>query len=93
MNTNFDFDNSRCEVRAHSDGHYVQKAFNVSSKTICKLNGFTLESYNETYRILCDGDVVNKYPTLREAEVFFIDFADTTRAKYKKAVEEQKKTA
>ena len=49
--------------------------------------GFTLrtiESVGVKYEILWDGEVLNRYPNLKTAETFFMDFAGITKAKYKK---------
>lgn len=65
-------------------GAYVGKAYNPDIKTICKANDFELRSVGTRYEILWDGEVLNRYPNLKTAETFFIDFADLTRGKYNK---------
>ncbi len=68
-------------------GYYDQKAYNPIIKTVAKAEGFelrTIESVGIKYEILWDGEVLNRYPNLRTAETFFIDFAGITKAKYNK---------
>lgn len=65
-------------------GTYVGKAYSAEIKTICKANDFELRLVGTRYEILWDGEVLNRYPNLKTAETFFIDFADLTRGKYNK---------
>jgi len=79
--------NNGTEVEAHGIGHYEQRAYNPIIKTIAEAEGFTLrtiESVGTKYEILWDGEVLNRYPSLKTAEAFFIDFAGITKAKYNK---------
>jgi hypothetical protein len=72
------------EATGKTGGAYVGKAYNPTIKTICKANDFELRSVGTRYEILWDGEVLNRYPNLKTAETFFIDFADLTRGKYNK---------
>lgn len=72
------------ESKARGLGTYVGRAYSPEIKTICKVNGFELRVVGTRYEILWDGELLNRYPSLKEAEVFFIDFADLTRGKYNK---------
>lgn len=84
--------NNGVEVEAHGAGAYNQRAYNPVITTIAEAEGFTLrtvESIGVKYEILWDGEVLNRYPSLRTAETFFIDFAGITKTKYNKI----KKTA
>ena len=75
------------EATGKTGGAYVGKAYNPTIKTICKANDFelrTVESVSVKYEILWDGEVLNRYPNLKTAETFFIDFAGITRGKYNK---------
>lgn len=70
--------------KARGLGTYVGRAYNPEIKTICKVNGFELRVVDTRFEILWDGELLNRYPSLKEAEIFFIDFADLTRGKYNK---------
>ena len=79
--------NNGVEVEAHGCGHYEQKAYNPIIKTVAEAEGFTLrtiESVGIKYEIVWDGEVLNRYPNLKTAETFFMDFAGITKAKYNK---------
>ena len=79
--------NNGIEVEAHGCGHYEQHAYNPTITTIAKANGFELReiaSIGVKYEILWDDEILNRYPTLKNAETFFIDFAGITRGKYNK---------
>ena len=79
--------NNGTEVEAHGIGHYEQRAYNPTIKTIAEAEGFTLrsiESVGVKYEILWDGEILNRYPSLKTAETFFIDFAGITKGKYNK---------
>ena len=68
-------------------GYYEQRAYAPKITTIAEAEGFTLrtiESVGTKYEILWDGEVLNRYPSLKTAETFFMDFAGITKAKYKK---------
>lgn len=72
---------------AKGDGHYEQKAYNPIITIVCSLDGVTLrtvKSVDTKYEILFDGILMNRYPTLKIAENFFMDFTGITKAKYKK---------
>ena len=74
-------------TRARGCGAYDQKAYNPTIKTVAKINGFelrTIESVGVKYEILWDDEVLNRYPSLKTAETFFIDFAGISKAKYNK---------
>ena len=73
----------RAEIRKGC-GHYESKAYKPTIKTICEHDGFVLRTVNDKPEILWDGEVVNRYDTIKTAETFFIDFADLTKAKYNK---------
>lgn len=83
-------DSHNCESNHHSAkgcGHYDQKAYNPTIKVICEANGFvlrTVKSLDVKYEILEDGELINRYPSLKIATQFFVDFADITNAKFKK---------
>lgn len=80
------------EHSARGCGAYESKAYAPTITTICEAEGFTLrtvESVGIRYEILWDGEVLNRYPSLKTAEAFFIDFAGITRGKFNK----MKKTA
>ena len=84
--------NNGTEVEAHGIGHYEQHAYNPIITTLCEANGFelrTIESVGIKYEILWDGEILNRYPNLKTAETFFIDFVGITKGKYNKL----KKTA
>ena len=73
--------------KAHGDGHYEQKAYNPTVKVICSYEHLILRSVETStvkYEILWEGEVFNKYPTLKIAESFFMDFAGITKAKFNK---------
>ena len=79
--------NNGTEVEAHGIGHYEQHAYNPIIKTIAEAEGFILrsiESVGVKYEILWDGEILNRYPSLKTAETFFIDFAGITKGKYNK---------
>ena len=74
-------------TQARGCGTYDQKAYNPIIKTVAKINGFelrTIESVGVKYEILWDDEVLNRYPSLKTAETFFIDFAGISKAKYNK---------
>ena len=74
-------------TQARGCGDYTQKAYNPTIKTVAKINGFelrTIESIGVKYEILWDDEVLNRYPSLKTAETFFIDFAGISKAKYNK---------
>ena len=73
--------------KARGCGHYEQKAYDPKVTTIAEAEGFTLrtiESVGTKYEILWDGEVLNRYPSLKTAEAFFIDFTGITKGKYNK---------
>lgn len=79
--------NNGTQIEVHGSGAYEQRPYNPTVTTVCEANGFTLrtiESVGVKYEILWDGELLNRYPSLRDAETFFIDFAGITKAKYKK---------
>ena len=79
--------NNGAEVEAHGIGHYEQHAYNPTIKTIAKVEGFTLRSIEREdvkYEILWDDEILNRYPNLKTAETFFIDFTGLTKSKYNK---------
>lgn len=79
--------NNGTEIEAHGCGYYEQRAYAPKITTIAEAEGFTLrtiESVGTKYEILWDGEVLNRYPNLKTAETFFMDFAGITKAKYKK---------
>ena len=72
---------------SHSGGYYEQRAYNPTIKVICSVNGVTLrtvKSIDTKVEILVDGVLFNRYPSVKVAEAFFIDFADISKAKFKK---------
>lgn len=83
-------DNYNCESNNHiakGCGYYEQKAYNPTIKVICECNGVTLrtvQSVDTKFEILMDGVLTNRYPSLKVAEQFFMDFAGIGKAKYKK---------
>ena len=73
--------------KAHGDGHYDQKAYNPKIKVVCEYEHIllrTVETCKVQYEILWEGEVLNKYSTLKIAESFFMDFAGITKSKYSK---------
>lgn len=82
--------NNGAEIEVHGNGAYEQRAYNPTIKTIAKANAFELrsvESLGIKYEILWDDEVLNRYPSLKTAETFFIDFAGITKTKYNKIKE------
>lgn len=79
--------NGDSSFRTTGCGHYDQKAYNPTIKVICEANGFvlrTVKSLDVKYEILEGGELINRYPSLKIATQFFVDFADITNAKFKK---------
>ena len=70
------------------NGEYTNVPYNPTITTIAEANGVELRSVERTvgtvYEIRFDDEVLVKYPNLKNAEAFFIDCADITKAKYKK---------
>lgn len=70
------------------NGEYTNIPYNPTITTIAEANGVGLRSVERSvgtvYEIRFDGEVLVKYPNLKNAEAFFIDCADITKAKYKK---------
>lgn len=70
------------------NGEYTNIPYNPTITTIAEANGVELRSVERTvgtvYEIRFDDEVLVKYPNLKNAEAFFIDCADITKAKYKK---------
>lgn len=90
VNDSHDYADS--EHAARGCGYYEQRAYAPKITTIAEAEGFTLrtiKSVGTKYEILWDGEVLNRYPSLKTAETFFIDFAGITKNKYNKI----KKTA
>ena len=84
-------DSNDCESSNHhaakGAGYYEQKAYNPTIKVICEINGVTLrtvKSIDTKVEILIDGELFNRYPSVKVAETFFVDFADISKAKFKK---------
>ena len=83
-------DSHNCESNNHSAkgcGYYEQRAYNPTIKVVCAINGYTLrtvKSVDVKYEILEDGELLNRYPSLKVATQFFVDFAGITNAKFKK---------
>lgn len=76
------------EATGKNGGAYVGKAVETTITTICEAEGFSLqkvESVGVKYQIIWDGELLNRYPSLKDAEAFFIDFTGMTKAKYTKA--------
>jgi hypothetical protein len=76
------------EARGRNNGAYVGKAVETTTTTICEAEGFSLqkvESVGVKYQIIWDGELLNRYPSLKDADAFFIDFTGMTKAKYAKA--------
>lgn len=76
------------EATGKTGGAYVGKAVETITTTICETEGFSLqkvESMGVKYQIIWDGELLNRYPSLKDAEAFFIDFTGMTKAKYAKA--------
>ena len=90
MNDKYDYGynyNTQSEKHPHSDGHYNQKAYNPTIKVVCEYEHITLrtvETSKIAYEILWEGEVLNRYSTLKIAESFFMDFTGMTKAKYNK---------
>ena len=87
MNANsYRMNNDRTVARGN--GEYANVPYNPTITTIAKVNGVELRSVERTvgtvYEIRWDDEVLVKYPNLKNAEAFFIDCADITKAKYKK---------
>ena len=79
--------NNGTEIEVHGSGHYEQNAYKPIIKTIAEAEGFelrTVENAGIKYEILWDGEVLNRYPSLKTAEAFFIDFTGITKSKYNK---------
>ena len=79
--------NSDFRANGKNGGAYVGKAVETITTTICEAEGFSLqmvESIGTKYQIIWDGELLNRYPSLKEAEAFFIDFTGMTKAKYNK---------
>lgn len=70
------------------NGEYTNIPYNPTITTIAEANGVELRSVERTvgtvYEIRFDDEVLVKYPNLKNAEAFFIDCADITKAKYNK---------
>ena len=84
----YDFGYQSEEKEARGLGYYEQKPYNPEIKIICKVGELILRtvatSINTKFEIVDDGMVLNRYPNLKTAEMFFIDFAGITKAKYNK---------
>ena len=79
--------NGDSSFRTTGCGYYEQKAYNPTIKVVCAINGYTLrtvKSVDVKYEILEDGELLNRYPSLKVATQFFVDFAGITNAKFKK---------
>lgn len=78
--------NKRQTVCGNSE--YTNIPYNPTITTIAEANGVELRSVERSvgtvYEIRFDDEVLVKYPNLKNAEAFFIDCADITKAKYKK---------
>ena len=75
------------EATGETNGAYVGKAVETTITTICEAEGFSLqkvESMGVKYQIIWDGELLNRYPSLKDAEAYFIDFTGMTKAKYAK---------
>lgn len=87
MNTNSYRTNNERTV-ARGNGEYTNVPYNPTITTIAEANGVELRSVERTvgtmYEIRWDDEVLVKYPNLKNAEAFFIDCADITKAKYNK---------
>ena len=73
--------------RAKGCGFYQQKAYNPIIKVICEFEHLTLRSVESSkvqYEILWEGEVLNRFATVKVAESYFIDFAGITKGKYNK---------
>ena len=79
---------NKIEVVGKNSAAYKGKAVETTTTTICEAEGFSLqkvESVGVRYQIVWDGELLNRYPSLKDAEAFFIDFTGMTKAKYNKA--------
>ena len=83
----YDYSEKR-DVCNRSCGEYKQVAYAPEIKVVCKVDDLVLRtvktSISTKFEILDNGSLINRYPTLRVAETFFVDFAGITKAKYKK---------
>lgn len=89
-NNNYDYGYTYGEEEniVRGDGAYTNVPYNPEISVIANINGVTLQSVTRTvgtvYEIRWDGEVLMKHPNLKNAEAFFIDCADITKAKYNK---------
>ena len=88
MSDKYDYGYQSNERKEHSCGVYKQVAYNPEIKEICKVDDLVLRtvktSVSTKFEILDRGTLINRYPSLKVAESFFIDFAGITKGKYKK---------
>lgn len=90
MNENFDYGYNYNEEDTYvrGDGFYTNVPYNPEILTIAEANGVSLQqvtrSVGTVYEIRWDSEVLNKYPNLKTAEAYFVDFAGITKAKYNK---------
>lgn len=86
MSNSYQVSNGRTVARGN--GEYTNVPYNPTIKTIAEANGIELRSIERSvgtiYEIRWDGEVLNKYPNLKNAEAYFIDFAGISKAKYNK---------
>ncbi len=84
----YDFGYQSNEREARGLGYYEQKAYNPEIKIICKVEELVLRTVTTSvatkFEIVDNGTLLNRYPNLKTAESFFVDFAGITKAKYNK---------
>ena len=79
--------NGDSSFRTTGCGTYNQKAYNPTIKVVCEANGVmlrTVKSVDVKFEVWMDGELINRYPSLKIAQAFFIDFAGISKSKFKK---------
>lgn len=80
--------NGSNDFRTTGLGKYDQKAYNPEIKVVCQIDSLLLRTVKTSiatkYEIIDNGFLLNRYPNLKTAESFFIDFAGITKGKYNK---------
>ena len=88
MSDKYDYGYQSESHEARGLGYYEQKPYNPEIKIVCKVEELVLRTVTTSiatkFEIVDHGTLLNRYPNLKTAESFFIDFAGITKAKYKK---------
>jgi hypothetical protein len=89
MTTSFEYDNSRCNVcGSATNGAYSNKPYLATIKPLYQYEDMTLreisDSRGQRYEILFDDEVYQRFPTLKNAVAYFLDFSGLTKRQMEK---------